>query len=82
MSDVRPRLKRFSGYGKMIDPSGRLLHHERPFIREGNYLVYVVIITPSLSYLDKRSTSSYRDFSSYKQNEKWEYLHCDTLKET
>ena len=27
----------------MIDPRGRLLHHERPFIREGNYLVYLFI---------------------------------------
>ena len=28
-----------SGHGKMIDPCGQLLHHERPFTLEGNYLV-------------------------------------------
>ena len=37
-----PPLKKLSGHGKMIEPCGRLLHHERPFIREGNYLVFSV----------------------------------------
>ena len=43
MSDIPPpppRLKKLSGHGKMIDPRGRLLHHERPFTGEGSLSNY------------------------------------------
>ena len=38
-----PQLKKSSGHGKMIDPHGQLLHHERPFTKEDTYLVCLVL---------------------------------------
>ena len=45
-----PQLKRSSGHGKLIDPHGQILHHERPFTWEGNYLVILlpVMVIPSI----------------------------------
>ena len=37
------KMKKSSGHGKIIDSPARLLHHERPFTREGNYLVLTVL---------------------------------------
>ena len=39
------KLKKSSGYGKIIDSTARLLHHKRPFTREGNYLVVSLLYT-------------------------------------
>ena len=35
------KVNSYHGHQKMIDPGGRL--HESPFIREGNYLVYLLV---------------------------------------
>ena len=52
-----PQQKKSSGHGKMIDPHGQLLYHERPFTWEDNYLVkYVVSL---LSVLRCWGTQSY-----------------------
>ena len=40
-----PQLKNLSGHGKMT-PHGWLLHHERPFTQEGNYLVPLCVLPP------------------------------------
>ena len=34
--------KKWSGHGKMIDSPWRASTYKRPFIREGNYLVYML----------------------------------------
>ena len=39
-----PTVKKSSRQGKMIDPPGQLLHHERPFTRKGKYLVQPFIL--------------------------------------
>ena len=39
MSDVPPNRKSHLDMERWLPPHGRLLHHERPFTREGNYLV-------------------------------------------